>query len=500
MSAPAGLRAGALAAALSLSACAVGPDFERPEPPSASGYTAGKPPSETASAPVPGGEAQRFAAGMDIPGQWWTLFQSPALNRLVEQALTANPTLEAAKAALRQSHELYKAQWTGYFPTVTGNFSQQRSKFASGSISTPISTPATIYNLYTAQLTLGYSPDVFGATRRSVEAAEAQVENNRFQVEAVYLTLSSNVVVTAVQEASLRGQIAVTERLLALQRELTETVRRQRALGTASDFELLQQAAAEGQTEASLPPLRKQLAQARDVLTALLGRLPEQEPAEEFHLADLTLPRDLPLSLPAKLVEQRPDVRQAEATLHAATAEVGVALAGMLPQIMINANYGTSGLTLGQLFQPNFGFWSFGASLTQTLFDAGALLHRRRAADAALDQAAAQYRNTVILAFQNVADSLRALQFDADAVKAAAATDRAAKAGFELARRQFSLGTISLVALLLAEQTYRQAELALVLAQASRYADSAGLFQAFGGGWWNRVQETENERSGPAQR
>jgi NodT family efflux transporter outer membrane factor (OMF) lipoprotein len=267
---------------------------------------------------------------------------------------------------------------------------------------------------------------------------------------------------------------------------LTETVRRQRVLGTASDLELLAQQSAEAQTAQALPPLQKQLGQSRDALTALLGRLPSDEPEETFRFDELTLPADLPVTLPSKLIEQRPDVRQAEENLHAASAAAGVALANMLPQFSIDGNLGSSALKLGQLFTPYTGFWDVGASLSQTLFDAGALLHKRRAADAALDQAAAQYRAAVILACQNVADTLRALQADADALEASADAERAAKSTFDLAQRQRTLGTISLVAVLNAEQTYRSAELALVQAQANRYSDTAGLFQSLGGGWWNR--------------
>jgi NodT family efflux transporter outer membrane factor (OMF) lipoprotein len=270
-----------------------------------------------------------------------------------------------------------------------------------------------------------------------------------------------------------------------MQRQLTETVRRQRALGTASELDLLAQQAAEAQTAATLPPLQKQLGQTRDALSALLGGLPSQEPPETFQLEDLTLPTELPVSLPSKLIEQRPDVRQAEENLHAASAQVGVTLADMLPQFTISADTGSASLEINKLFTPYTGFWSIGASLTQTLFDAGALIYRHRAADAALDQAAAEYRAAVILACQNVADTLRALQADADALKATAGADAAAQAAFELARQQQQLGTISQVALLNAEQTYRQAEIALVQARANRYADTAGLFQALGGGWWN---------------
>jgi NodT family efflux transporter outer membrane factor (OMF) lipoprotein len=484
----------------SLAACAVGPDFERPAPPDAKGYTAQPLAAKTAAAEGLAGNPQNFVTGMDIPAQGWMLFQSPKLNRLVEQALTANPTVDSAKAALRQSRELYSAQWTSFLPTVQGDFSASRNKNPNGSISSPTSTPGPYYSLYTTQLSLSYAPDVFGATRRAVEAAEAQVESNHFQLEAVYLTLSSNVVVTAIQEAGLRGQIAATERLLELQHALTEKTKGQRALGTASELDLLSQQAAEAVTAQTLPPLQKQLAQTRDALSALLGRLPSEEPEETFRLDELTLPGEVPVSLPSKLVEQRPDIRQAEANLHAATAEVGVALADMLPQLSLTANTGTSGLNLGQLFTPGFGSWGVGSSMTQTIFDAGALLHKRRAADAAMEQAAAQYRSTVILAFQNVADSLRALQSDADALKAGVEADRATKRTFDLTTRQYGLGTVSQVAVLSAEQAYQQAELALVQAQANRYSDTAGLFQALGGGWWNRALETLNEQPGPAGR
>jgi len=479
-------RLAVIACVAGLSACAVGPNFKPPAPPAAPDYGKASIPAETPSVEAAGGGTQHFVAGMEIPGQWWTLFQSAKLSGLVEQALKSNPDISAAEAALRQAHELYSAQRAGYLPNVQGSFGAARSHYAAESISNPSAAPSTTYSLYTAQLTLSYVPDVFGGVRRSVEAARAQVEGSRFQLEAAYVTLSSNVVVTVVQEASLRSQVAASERLLQLQHQLTETVQQQRALGTASTLDLLSQQSAEAQTAATLPPLRKQLGQTRDALTALLGRLPSDEPEETFELDELILPTELPVSVPSKLVTQRPDVRQAEANLHVASAEVGVALADLLPQFAINADTGSSALKLGQLFGPYTGFWDLGASLTQTLFDAGALIHRRRAAEAALDQAAAQYRAAVILACQNVADTLRALQADAEALKASTEADRAARATLEVARQQHALGTISFVAVLNAEQSYQQAEVAVVQARANRYSDTAGLFQALGGGWWNR--------------
>jgi NodT family efflux transporter outer membrane factor (OMF) lipoprotein len=480
----------------SLTACAVGPNFKRPTPPKATTYGSAPMAGQTASAESAGGDAQHFVEGMDIPNEWWTLFKSPSLDQMVEQALKANPNVGAAQAALRQAHELYLAQRTSFFPNIQGGVTGDRSEFPAATLTSPTVAPNNIYTLFTAQLTLSYTPDIFGATRRAVEMSKAQEASTRFQLEATYLTLSSNVVATAVQEASLRGQISATKRLLELQHQLTDKVQKQRAVGTVSDLDVLAQQALEAQTAQTLPPLQKQLDQTRDALSALLGRLPSDEPTDTFQLADLTLPADLPVSVPSKLIEQRPDVRLAEANLHAASAGVGVAIANMLPQFTINGDLGSSALKLQSLFSRYTEFWDAGASLTQTLFDAGALLHKKRAADAVLDQAGAQYRAAVLLACQNVADTLHALAADAEALRASAEAERAAKKTFELAMRQRELGTIPLIAVLNAELAYQQAELGFVQAEANRYSDTAGLFQALGGGWWNRKEEPRYEQPG----
>jgi NodT family efflux transporter outer membrane factor (OMF) lipoprotein len=477
----------AVALTLCLAGCAAGPDYHRPAAPTTTGY---------GSAPVP----QPPASGNDIPAEWWTLFQSAALNRLIDAALQANPDVGAAQAALRQAHELYLAQRGSYFPAVQAGIAGTRSMYPTSTLTSPTTAANAVYSLYTAQLQLSYTPDVFGGTRRAVELARAQESATRYELEATYVTLTSNVVATAIQEAGLRGQIDATQRLVELQHQLTGIVQGQRATGTASDLDLLAQQAAEAQVLATLPPLQKQLGQTRDMLTALLGRLPDGEPADEFHLGDLTLPAALPLSLPAQLVEQRPDVRAAEENLHAASAADGVALANMLPQFTLTADIGSSALALRQLFTAYTGFWDAGLSLSQVVFQGGTLYHRHRAADAALDQAGAAYRGAVILACQNVADTLRALQADADALQASVAARDAAARSFELARQQLKLGTISSVALLNAEQVLREAEVQMVQAQANRYADVAGLFQALGGGWWNRVGEPHYEPVGYAGR
>jgi NodT family efflux transporter outer membrane factor (OMF) lipoprotein len=482
-----------------LTACAVGPNFKRPAPPASSDYGSAPMRGEI-HASATGIGTQRFAGDLDIPSQWWALFQSPKLNQLVEAALKGNPNVGSAQAALVQAHELYAAQRASFFPSIGAGVNGDRSKFPPATLTSPTTAPSTVYSLFTAQLTLSYAPDIFGGTRRAVELAQAQEQSARFQLEATYLTLSSNVVVTAIQEAALRGQIEATQRLLELQQQLTEKVKQQRALGTAGDLEVLAQQALEAQTAQTLPPLQKQLGQSRDALTALLGRLPADEPTQTFRLNELTLPTELPVSLPSKLIEQRPDVREAEANMHAASAAVGVTVANLLPQFALNADWGSNALKLQDLFSPYTAFWDLGASLTETLFDGGALIHKHRAADAALDQAAAQYRAAVILACQNVADTLRALAADADALSASDNAARAAKSSLDLAQKQHNLGTIALVALLNAEQTYQQAELSLIQAQANRYADTAGLFQSLGGGWWNRSTEPHYERFGSTGR
>jgi NodT family efflux transporter outer membrane factor (OMF) lipoprotein len=423
---------------------------------------------------------------LDIPGQWWTLFHSPPLNSLVEQSLKANPSLEAAQAALRQAQENVYAQEGFFYPNIQASFSPSRQKNAISTISPTLTSGAPIFTLYTPQVSVSYTLDVWGGNRRQIESLMAQADALHFQLEATYLTLTSNVVAAAVQEASLRAQIAATREVIRIESEQLELLRTQYTLGAIAMADVVAQDATLAQTEATLPPLQKQLAQQRDLLTALAGRFPVAEPDEKFELSTLELPQELPLSLPSKLVEQRPDVRSAEAQLHAASAQVGVAMANQLPQITLSASGGSTATQISQLFTSGTGFWSLAGALTQPLFDGGTLLHRKRAADASLEQAVAQYRGTVITAFQNVADVLHALHYDADALNANLRAERAAATSLDIARRALQLGSISYLSLLNAEQAYQQTVIALAQARANRYADTAALFQALGGGWWNR--------------
>jgi len=474
-----------LGASLALGACAVGPDFHRPAPPATQRYMQEEMPASTASAPSAGGQAQRFNTAMDIPGQWWTLFQSEPLNGLIEDALKHNPDLAAAQQALHLATENVRAQRGQYLPQVSAGIDATRQK--SGQVlSSALSSNDTLYNLTTAQLSISYAPDLWGANRRQVESLVAQADAQRFQLEATYLTLSANLVNAAVQEAALRAQLVATQDMIDSQSKILEAGKKQLALGDASESDVAALEAALEQTRAGLPPLRKQLAQQRDMLAVLSGRTPDQGVSAHFSLDSLQLPPELPLSLPARLVEQRPDVRMADAQLHAACAQVGVAFAARLPNINITASWGSATDQLHALFGSGTGFWNLGAAVTAPLFDGGTLKHRQRAAEAAYAQAAEQYRSTVLTALQNVADTLHALQADADAMAAAARAERAAAHSFAIAQKQHALGDISMVALLNAEVTYRQAELALIQARAARYADTVALFQALGGGWWNR--------------
>ncbi len=484
----------ALLPALALSACAVGPDFKTPDAPKAARYTEQALPATTASAQAAAGLPQRIVDGRDIPAQWWTLFHSPALNSLIEEALKNNPNLQQAEAALRAAQENVAAQQGAYYPSVSANFTPSRQKDALGTVTSNAASGAGVYNLHTVQLNISYVPDVFGGNRRQVESLQAQSDAQRFEREAAYLSLTSNVVAAAVQEAALRAQIAATEKMVKLEQETLDLTKRQSELGAVPEAAVAAQLAVLAQTQAQLPPLQKQLAQQRDLIAALAGRLPVDMPHETFELSALQLPQELPLSLPSQLVRQRPDVRAAEENLHAASADIGVAAANMLPQFSLTAGGGSVATQLSDLFKSGTGFWNLAGGVTQPLFQGGTLLHRKRAAEAAYDAAAAQYRATVIAAFQNVADTLQALHADADALQAAATAERAAADSLAIARRQVELGDMAYITLLSAEQNYQQAALNLAQAQANRYADTAALFQALGGGWWNRDLNTSQSR------
>jgi NodT family efflux transporter outer membrane factor (OMF) lipoprotein len=512
----------AAAIVMLLSACAVGPDFLRPDPPNNAGYSPKSLPTRTASASAYGGDVQHFIEGRDVPFDWWTTFQCPALNALVEKALRANPTIEQAKAALQQAQEYVYAQQGYFYPTVQANYQYayyavagnlansvapgvQGNGTAIEAFQNPTNNPIapgaahnkTLYfAFHTAQLTVGYAPDVFGLNRREVESLEAQAAVQGYELEATYITLAANVVAAAIQEVSVRTQIAAVKEIIDVNTKGLELLRAQQKAGYAMGIDVAAQEAALAAAKALLPPLESQFEQTRDLIRALVGNLPNEDVDQKFELSSLHLPTDLPLSIPSKLVAQRPDVAAAEEQLHAANAEVGIAVANRLPIFSLTGAVGGTATIFDQMFAPGGPFWTIIGNVAGTVFDGFTLLYQERAADQALYQAAAQYRSTVIAAYQNVADTLHALVSAADELSAANEAERAAKKTLDLTRAQKVGGYVNYLVLLQAEQAYEQALLTLVQAQTTRFGDTAALFEALGGGWWNRKTDVAEAETG----
>jgi NodT family efflux transporter outer membrane factor (OMF) lipoprotein len=524
-----------------LEGCTVGPDFVAPRAPD----VPMGPPLQPLAYPArpctdPGIQDDRrycinqsWASGRDIPGAWWTLFHSRPLSNLMERALWENHDLKAVQAALRAAHANYEAQRGALFPVVNANYLPTKQKVATRDIPSPTWSELPFYTLHTAQLTVSYVPDVFGGIRRQIEASAAQEDLQRFLTEATFLTLTSNIALAAIQEASLRKQIDVTNYVIHDEFLL----RKSRLNKSAVDIASLE--AGINQASQTLPPLNKQLTIQRDMLAALSGGFAGYGLPEVFELKEMRLPRDLPVSLPSQLVEQRPDVRAAEANLHAATAAVGVAIANRLPLFNLYGNIGQTSMQFKYLFNsnPQVLFWTLAANVTQTIFDGFTLEQRQHAAEAGWNQAAEQYQSVVVTAFQNVADALQAIVRDEQSARWAwAARNSAAKnrcltlavfvqwdgkgrpdldvlpdpsdpqwkAKVEREFEQWWRRNCEMYAgpkpyfvkgkeadksgsdVLNAEQLFLSAQLTLVQAEAARYSDVVGLFQALGGGWWNR--------------
>jgi NodT family efflux transporter outer membrane factor (OMF) lipoprotein len=494
-------RSFALALVLTLTACAVGPNYKRPAIPAAAGYAPQALPPKSAAAPGALGSAQSLSTARDIAADWWSVFQSPELDALIKRAFAANPTIDAALAALRQAQENVYAQRGFFFPTLQAGYSAARTKLSGNTASSsapglqgngenivpPGPAQPVTYTFHTAELTVGFTPDIFGLNRRQVESLAAQAEAERLELEAAYVTLASNVVAAALQEAATRAQLIAVKADIEANAHALEILRGQLRLGYAARLDVAAQEAALAQAREQLPPLEKQLEQTRDLLRLLAGNAPDHDIPESFVLSGLHLPEELPLSLPSKLIEQRPDVRAAEAQVHAASAQVGVAVANRLPQFSITGDLGGNATKFSQMFWGSGTFWDVVGSVSQTIFDGGTLRHRQRAAEQGLVEAAAQYRLTALTAFQNVADTLHAIYADADALQAAVAAEQAARVSRDLTQKQLEAGYVNELAFLSAEATYEQAAITLVQAQASRLGDTAALFQALGGGWWNRT-------------
>ena len=473
------------AMSLAVSACAVGPNFQPAAAPDVTGYVKGNLASADPGKGPPNIPGQRFLSGADVSTRWWAAFKSPPLNELVKESVNHNPNLQAAEAAIKVARYNALAQRGLFFPQVAGSSTQQQFLIANPQQIPPIPTigPQSEFSLVTNQLSVSFVPDIWGGNFRAVENLDAVAEQQLFQLEAAYLTLTSSVVTAAIQEASLRGQIEATQRIIAIEKRLLDILKRQQDLGQASKADVLAQDAALAQAEELLPPLEKQLAQQRDLLTSLAGQYAADEIRQKFDLAHLKLPTSLPISLPGKLVDQRPDVRAAEANMHSAAAQIGVAIAARLPNITLSAVGGSASFNWATAFTPGTGFYTLGAGVTAPIFDGLTLYHKQKAAEAALEQAEAQYRATVITAFQNVADALRALQSDAKAIRAARRAEDAAKASLDIVEKQLNEGQVNQLAVLNAQQTYLTAAVIRVQTEANRLSDTAALFMALGGNW-----------------
>jgi len=474
----------ALALAFAFGGCAVGPDFAVPPAPAGDTYTAGAQPRRTGAADAPDGHAQALLAGADVPAQWWTLFQSPALDRAIRAALDASPTLAQARARLEQARQDLSAS-TGALlaPRVDAKLNTTREQVDLASVGITAFPSPGPFTLYGASVTVSYTLDLFGGARRELEGLRAAVDYQRFELEAARLALAGNVATAAIREASLRAQIADTEAIVrAQQQQLAITEQRHQAGGVAA-LDVRRQRGELAQSQALLPGLVQQLAATRHQLAVYAGQEPASAGLPEFRLEDLTLPDTLPLTLPSALARRRPDIRAAEALLHQASANIGVATAQRYPQLTLSGSAGTQAMSTRNLFD-SFNVWSLAAGIVQPVFRGGELVARKRSAEAAYEQSLAAYRQAVLSGLREVADTLRALEADADALRARADSAREAAATLAVVREQYRLGGVSQLAVLDAERQDRQARLALAQARASRFSDSAALLQALGGGWW----------------
>lgn len=480
-----------LASLLLLSGCAVGPNFREPAAPETTGYRHEALPPATVAPGGPTGDAQRFLAGTQVPELWWTTFANDELNRRVEQALAHSPTIASAQAALRQAQENTGAARGSLFPSVDANVGASRqntvsfagSSGAAGGLGGTGTTGGSAYTLYNASVGVSYTLDLFGGVRRNIEAQSALADYQRYLLEGTYLSLAANVATTSFLEASLREQIRATEQIASLYQEQLDLTHSQVEIGVKSQADVLVVQSQVATANAQLPALRKALSQTQTQLATYLGQLPAESQLTALNLDALTLPHDIPVTLPSELVRRRPDIRAAEAQLHQASARVGVATANLFPQIGLSASYGSQALEAGDLFGSGSAAWSLGLNLLQPIFRGGTLRAQKRASEAGLDKASADYRSTVLTAFQNVADSLRALELDAEALQAQTAAHQATGQSLELVRIQYKEGAANYLQVLDATRQYQTAIILLIQARAARLSDTAALYAALGGGW-----------------
>ncbi len=471
---------GMLIVACVMAGCAVGPDFVRPAAPATGRYDSGEQPANTIATV---GGAQRFEYRGEVASDWWKLFGCPKLDGMILQATANSPTLQAAQAALKQSEDNLRAGYGIFYPQLSTGFQPTRQQFSPARFGENVSP--SIFSLYTLSTTVTYTLDVFGGERRTVESLGAQAEVQYYNAIGTYLTLSGNVVNAIVAEAAYQAEIDSTERLVGFLQEQERITAAQAKAGTVPYSNLLSIQTQLAMTEATLPPLGQQLAHTRHLLTTLAGRSPGEDWAPpRVSFAEFTLPNEIPVSLPSDLVRQRPDILVAEAQLHSASAQIGVATAAMLPSFTLNANYGLNSTSLSSLFGSSAEFWTLGAGLATPLIQGPTLWYQRKAAIDAYQQALANYRQVVLAALAQVADALDALQHDAEAVKAESAALDSSAENLRLIEANYRAGTVNYLQVLIADYQYEQSQVGYIQALAQRYQDTGALFVALGGGWW----------------
>lgn len=463
---------------LSLAGCTLGPDFQRPAAPEDGGYTRGAP---VGSTEVANGQAQRFVIGGALTPDWWRLFRSPSLDAAVRQAVAGSPDLQAAQASLRQSQDSLRAGHGVFYPQVSAGASASRLRTAPVEQGSALS--GSVFNLLTLSGMISYTLDVFGGERRAVEGLQAEVDYQRYAGQAAYLALTSNVANTSIARAAYQAQIRATEQLIRLQEQQLQTTRAQASAGTAAYSSVLGIQALLASNRAQLAPLREKVEQAGNLLASLQGVVPSQALLPDIDLETLALPENLPVSLPSTLVRQRPDILSAEALLHVASADIGVATAALFPSFTLNGSYGVAGPDLGSLSSASGRFWSIGPALSAPLFSGGRLWFERQAAIDAYQQAQARYRQTVLDAFAQVADVLKALEFDAQALQAQAEARATSGEALRLVQVNYRAGLVTYLDVLAADIQFHDASIAYLQALAQRQQDTVALFAALGGGW-----------------
>ncbi len=461
-----------------LTACTLGPDFVQPKAPLDSHYNHGEDPKKTISAI---GQSQRFETGMAPIANWWKLYRSDELDAAVAEGLANNPTMEAAQASLRQSYDNLQAGYGIFYPQASADIGNARQKFSPARFGS--AAPGSIFNLITLSASVSYALDVFGGEHRLIENLQSQVDEQRLFVQGAYLALTANIVNTTIAMAAYHDEIMQTEQLIAILKEEVSITDSQIKAGTVPYQSVLALQSQLASLEATLPPLQQKLSQSEHLLATLAGHTPSEWQSPEITLKMLNLPEKLPLSLPSELVRQRPDILAAEASLHGASANIGVAAAAQFPSFILNATFGQNNTSMNNLMSSNSNFWSVGPNITAPLFNGGTLTARKQGAIDAYQQSQALYRQTVISAFSQVADTLRALEHDAKTLLAASQALQYSEESLHLVQVNNQAGTVNYLQVLAAYIQYHQAKIEFLQTQAQRLQDTTAFFVALGGGW-----------------